>query len=221
LKVSVIVLARNEVDGIKINIPKIKQLNVDEIIVIDGNSSDGTFEESQKLGVKVFKQNSIGRGNAFREGLLHATGDILVYFSPDGNEDPQDIPKLVSKIEDGHDLVIASRFHKNSGSEDVTFIRKIANNLTTKVINILFNGNYTDACNGFRAIRKDMMKDLKTDAKWFEIEIQISMRALKKHFRIGEIPTFEYQRMSGISGLHLFSTGLRHGWYILKEFLIR
>ncbi|MHB8603117.1 MAG: glycosyltransferase family 2 protein [Nitrosotalea sp.] len=217
MKVSIIVLARNELKGIQETIPKLKQLPIDEIVVVDGNSTDGTFEECKKMGIKVIKQKSIGRGNAFREGLRNSTGDVLVFFSPDGNENPDDIPKLISKISEGYDLVIASRFSSQSGSADVTAVRKIANNLTTKVINTLFHGSYTDACNGFRVIKRSAMEKINTDAKWFEIEIQISMRCLKEGFKVTEIPTFEGERVAGGSNLNLFTTGLRHGWYILRE----
>ena len=218
MKTSLIVIAKNEIEGIRKLGPKLKQLQIDEIIVIDGNSTDGTFEECKKMGFKTIRQKSVGRGNAFREGLENSSGDILVFFSPDGNEDPDDISKLVLKIKEGFDLVIASRFGKNSKSEDVTAIRKVANNLTTNVINLLFRGSYTDACNGFRAIKKSVMQSINTDAKWFEIEIQISMRCLKKGYKIAEIPTYERERTGGSSNLNLFSTGIRHGWFILREF---
>lgn len=217
LRVSLIILTRNEAEGIRRLSPKLKELPVDEIVVVDGNSTDGTFEECKKLGFKVIRQKSIGRGNAFREGLRNSTGDVLVFFSPDGNENPDDIPKLISKISEGYDLVIASRFSSQSGSADVTVVRKLANNLTTKVINTLFHGSYTDACNGFRVIKRSAMEKINTDAKWFEIEIQISMRCLKEGLKVTEIPTFEGERMAGGSNLNLFTTGLRHGWYILRE----
>jgi glycosyltransferase involved in cell wall biosynthesis len=219
MKTSIVVLARNEIMGIKETIPKLTQLPVDEILVIDGNSTDGTFEECQKLGVKVIRQKSIGRGNAFKEGLNNSTGDLLVFFSPDGNENSDDIPKLISKISEGYDLVIESRFTPQSGSADVTTIRKLANDLTTKVINVLFHGSYTDACNGFRAIKRQAMEKINIDAKWFEAEIQISMRCLKEGLRVTEIPTFEGKRVAGGSNLNLFTTGLRHGWYILREYV--
>ena len=217
MKVSLIVLTRNELTGVKNILPKIPRDIINEIVVIDGNSTDGTYEECQKMNLEVIKQKSKGRGNAFREGLNNSKGDILIFFSPDGNENPEDIPRLITKISEGYDLVIASRLTKGGGSDDFTFLRKMLTMLVTKTINILFKGSYTDACNGFRAIKRSVLESIRTDATWHEIEIQISIRCLKRKCRISEIPTFEDRRIAGTSNLNLFTTGIRHMWYILKE----
>lgn len=217
MKTSLIIVARNELEGIRQITPIIKNHSLHEIIVIDGNSTDGTFEECKKMGLNVIRQKSIGRGNAFREGLENASGEILIFFSPDGNENHEDIPKLISKIMEGYDLVIGSRLMEGGGSLDFTPLRKFLTNLVTRTINLLYGANYTDACNGLRAIRRSTMKNIETDAVWHEIEIQISIRCIKRGYKVTEIPTFEGERIGGTVKLKLFSTGLRHGWYLLRE----
>lgn len=218
-KVSLIVLTYNERAGLEKMMPRIKRSWADEILVVDYNSKDGTVELAKKMGFKVIPQLIRGRGNAFRLGLEHAKGDILVYFSPDGNEIPEDIPKLVDKINEGYDMVIASRFSRLSKSEDATFIRRLGNNIFTSVINLLFRTKLTDAVNGFRAIRKSVMQDINTDARYFDIEIQMSMRCGKNGYKTAEIPTIEPKRIEGKGKLNTFVDGWRYTKLILREFL--
>ena len=65
---------------------------LDEVLVVDGGSTDGTLEFFESRGVRVIRQERRGRGEAFRLAAQHARNDRLVFFSPDGNEDPDDIP---------------------------------------------------------------------------------------------------------------------------------
>ena len=217
-KVSLIVLTYNERAGLEKIMPRVRRSWVDEILVVDYNSKDGTVELAKKMGLKVIPQLNKGRGNAFRIGMEHATGDILVYFSPDGNEIPEDIPKLIDKINEGYDMVIASRFSRLSKSEDATFIRRLGNNIFTFVINLFFRTKLTDAVNGFRAIKKEVMQDIDTDARYFDIEIQMSMRCGKKGYKIAEIPTVEPKRIEGKGKLNTFVDGWRYAKLILREF---
>jgi len=216
--VSLIVLTRNEKFGFEKIMPRVKRSWVDEILVVDYKSDDGTVELAKKFGFKVIQQEKKGRGNAFRLGMEQAKGDILVYFSPDGNEVPEDIPKLIKKINEGYDLVIASRFTKRSKSYDATLIRSFGNNFFTKAVNLLFGASFTDSINGFRAIRKYIMEDINTDAEHFEIEIQMSIRCAKKNYKICEIPTIEPKRLHGEGKLNTYVDGWRYTKLILREF---
>ena len=216
-KVSLIVLTYNEKEGLEKMMPLVKKSWADEVIIADYNSTDGTIESAKKMGFKVIQGKKKGRGNGFRDGLENATGDILVYFSPDGNELPEDIPKLVDKIKQGYDMVIASRFSKLSKSEDATLVRRIGNNMFTIIINLLFRTKLTDAVNGFRAIRTDVMKKINTDAENFEIELQMTARCAKKGYKITEIPTIEPKRIGGTAKLNTIIDGWRILKFVLKE----
>ena len=216
-KVSLVVLTRNEKEGLEKIMPRVKKEWVDEIIVVDGNSTDGTVELAEKMGLKVVQQAKMGRGNAFRLGLENANGNTLVYYSPDGNEVPEDIPKLIGKINEGHDMVIASRFSKLSKSEDATFVRLLGNKMFTVVINSLYGTKLTDALNGFRAIKTNVMKEIETTAEHFDIEIQMSMRCIKNGYKVDEIPTVEPNRIGGVAKLNTFVDGWRCTKFLVKE----
>ena len=216
--VSLIVLTLNEIDGMKTIMPQVDQGCVNEILVVDGGSTDGTVEEAKHQGLQVIRQEHPGRGEAFREGLRHTKGDILVFFSPDGNEDPQDIPVLVNKLTEGFDMVIASRFGPGFHSDDAGLVTRLGNRAFTIAINRLFGARVSDAVNGFRAITRDCMEALKTRAVHFEIEIEMTMKASRKGYSIGEIPTIERRRIGGRPKLNKVVDGIRYTRFVLEEF---
>lgn len=221
MKTSLIVLTLNELPGFKKIMPRVKKKWVDEILVVDGGSTDGTVEYARKKGYNVISQKNRGRGDAFRTGMENSKGDVLIYFSPDGNEEPEDIPKLIEKMKGGYDMAIASRFGPGSVSHDATFVRRIGNNFFTGFINVLFGLRLTDAVNGFRAITRKAMQDIRTDAVHFEIEIQMTMRCARKGFRVTEIPTTENRRVFGQGKLGTIVDGSRYLKTIIAEYLRR
>ncbi|MBI5229339.1 glycosyltransferase family 2 protein [Candidatus Micrarchaeota archaeon] len=220
MKTSLILLTWNEIEGCRAVVDKIPRNSVDEILVVDAGSTDGTTAFFKKRKIPVVIQKRKGRGDAFKEGLKNSTGDVLVFFSPDGNENPADIPKLVEGIKKGNDLVIASRFMKGSKSEDAGFVRGFGNNMFTFFVNLLFGAHVRDAVNGFRAIRRDKLERLNLSFKKFEIELEMTIRAAKLGYKIKEIPTFEAERIGGESKAKTLSTGWLYVKTILKELLL-
>ncbi len=142
IKSTLIILTRNEISGLKKLIKKIPFSSVDEYFAVDYNSTDGTVEFFKKNKIPIVKQKKPGRAEAFRIGAKKAKGDILIFFSPDGNENPADIPKLINILTKGYDLAIASRFKKGSKNEEdhkLLKFRKWANQGFTLLANILWN----------------------------------------------------------------------------------
>jgi glycosyltransferase involved in cell wall biosynthesis len=223
MKTTLIILTRNEIEGIRALFNAIPLDAVDECFAIDYRSSDGTTEFLKEKGIRVIAQEKAGRGEAFRMGIASATGDAVVFFSPDGNENPQDIPKLLSAIREGYDLAIASRFlpgSRNEESEQRLPLRAWANRAFTLLANLCFRGHLTDTINGFRAMRKQSFERLHLDAAGFAIEYQISIRAMKLRLRIKEIPTREGDRIGGQSTAHSIPTGLKVLRVLMREIWI-
>lgn len=217
---TLIILTRNEITGLKEIFKNIPLREIDECFVVDYRSTDGTREFLQKQKIKIIEQEKPGRAEAFRIGARKARGDIMVFFSPDGNENPKDIPLLIKKIAGGFDLVIASRFMKGARNEEddkVLKWRKWANFGFTYLANLFWGGNVSDSINGYRAIRKKSFEKLKLDAQGFAIEYQMTIRAMKQKLKIAEIPTVEGNRIGGISGSAAIPTGLMFIYYLLRE----
>ena len=104
-----------------------------EIIVVDGNSSDGTVEVARRVlpGVKAISQTRKGKGNALACGFAAATGDIIVMFDADGSADPAEIPAFVDALVAGADFAKGTRFAPGGGSDDITPAARLGNRAST------------------------------------------------------------------------------------------
>jgi len=219
MSTAVIVLTLDEIDGVKAIMPRVKKEWAEEIVFVDGGSKDGTIEEATRLGFKVIHQKNRGEGNACRIGVEQTKSDYILFFSPDGNDVPEDIPKVIQKIKEGNDIVHISRFGKTSISEDAGPLDRFGNHMFTFLVNVFFGGHLTDALNGFRIIKRDVMMDLKTDAQFLNIEQQICIRALKKKYKILEIDGKEPKRIGGTRKMRPLIVGAQLSGQIIKEFI--
>jgi glycosyltransferase involved in cell wall biosynthesis len=221
--VTLVLLTLNEIDGVGHVFPKLPLSAVDEVFVVDGGSTDGTLEFFAARGVRVIRQARRGRGEAFRLAAQHARNEWLVFFSPDGNEDPEDIPHLIDGLAAGYDMVIASRFMSGARSEDddkfLFASRRWGNLMFTGLVNLLFRGpRITDTINGYRAVTRTAFRRLAPDAQGYAIEFQMSMRALRLGLRVLEIPTEESARVGrGVSKLNAVPVGLTFLRLLLRE----
>ena len=210
---ALVLLTFNEAEALPKIFDRIPREGVDEFFAVDGGSLDGTAEFLRGRGVRVVGQPRRGRGVAFRVAVEESRADVLVFFSPDGNEDPQDIPRLFAEIERGADMAIASRMMVGAfNEEDVHWWRprKWVNQTFTLLANLFWNrGPYiTDTINGFRAVRREAFQKMGCDADGFVIEFQMSIKAMKKKLKVAEIPTREGARLGGRSTAESLPTGL-------------
>ncbi len=206
-KISVVAVNLNEehtIEQVLTNIPSY----IDEVLVIDGHSKDNSPIIAKKLGYPVLLQEGRGRGAAFKTGFRHAQGDIIVMLSTDGNERSGDIDKLVKKIQEGYDLVIATRFGTGK-SNDITPIRKIGNWGLTTFINFVSGLSLEDSQNGFRAIRREALDKMSITSDGFDIEAEMTVKAGKLKLKVAEIPTIEDERAFGESHLKTFRDGFK------------
>lgn len=208
MKTTLFIPTLNEIDGMKAIMPHVKKQWVDEILVLDGNSTDGTVEYAKSQGYRVVMQKSKGITNAYREALKIAKGDYIIAFSPDGNSLPEVIPELVRKIKEGYDMVIASRYMRGAASEDDDPITAFGNWMFTKLINICFGGNYTDTLVMFRAFKKDIVQKLHIDVPRAGMEPVLSIRCAKLKLKVAEIPASEPKRIGGKRKMNPLLNGL-------------
>lgn len=219
MTITLCILTLNEIEAMRSLIKSIPLREVDEVFVVDGGSTDGTIEFLKSSGLKVYVQKERGRGRGFIEGLSRATKDAVIFFSGDGNERAADITKVREKLEQGYDLVIASRFRKDSHSFDATWVRKLGNRFFTMLVNISLNQRLSDIFNGFRGIRRQAALELKLDAYYFNIELQMLMRAITHGLTIAEVSTIEDKRLGGKAKLRTCRDGYSNLRCFFKELL--
>lgn len=213
MKITLVICCKNEAHSLKSVIEKAK-LYVNEIIVIDGHSTDTSRIIAKQNGVKVFIDNGKGKGAGIQLGIQKTTSDIIVFMDADGSHKASDIPLLIQPITRGKaDLVIASRGKGGSDELHGEFektLRLIGSAIITQVINWRFYAHITDSQNGFRAIRTTVAKSLNLRENSFAIEQEMLMKALQKHYRVKEIASHELARTHGKSKIFLLSMWWRY-----------
>ncbi|NWK01798.1 glycosyltransferase family 2 protein [Marine Group I thaumarchaeote] len=219
MSITIIILTLDEIDGVSTIMPQINKNWAEEIVFVDGGSTDGTVEKAKELGFDVIHQKNKGEGNACRIGTDATQSDYIMFFSPDGNDLPEDIPKLIEKTKQGHDVVHISRFGKNSISNDANWFEYFGNKMFTFLVNSFFGGNYTDALNGFRIIKRTFWDELKTDAQYLNIEQQTCIRLAKRKIPIYEIESREPDRIGGERKMRPLTVGAQLSYQIIKEFI--
>src|SRR3989338_904785 len=136
MTVTLLIPTLNEVTGMRTIMPKVKREWVDQILVVDGQSTDGTIEVAREMGYDVVVQKKKGMRHAYMEALPYIKGDVLLTFSPDGNSIPELIPPCIEKMKQGYDMVIVSRYAKGAKSADDDAITGFGNWLFRTMINI-------------------------------------------------------------------------------------
>jgi len=215
-----VIMTRNE-EGNIADIIRTTKPFVDEIYVVDGHSTDRTGEIAEAEGAKVLLDNGKGKGDGIRTAIKKIDSDILVFIDADGSHDPQDIPKLVAPIKAGRaDMVVGSR--GRGGSDELhgdiqKLLRMIGSDIILIAINYRWKCHLTDSQNGFRAVRTKAARDLNLKENITTIEQEMTMKFLKKGYKIDEIPAHEYARKHGQSSIRLGKVWFRYIWSAVKN----
>jgi glycosyltransferase involved in cell wall biosynthesis len=192
---------------------------VDEVVVVDGRSTDDTERIARLLhpGVKVIHELTPGKGAALKAGLGAASGDYLISLDADGSMDGNRLEDFRDALDNGAEYVKGSRFAAGGGSADITRFRRIGDSGICFLMLVLFGARYTDASYGYFAVRADRFDHLGIDSNGFETEIIMNIRAHRAGLKIAEVPCFEGNRISGNSNLSAFKDGFRIAGYIVRE----
>ncbi len=216
-RVVAVICARNEAPSIGPIIQGSLQ-RVDEVLVLDAHSTDGTPDIARNLGATVVQDEAPGKGAAIRQAIRIAHADILVFLDADGSHDPADIPRLLEPLlSDRADMVIGSRVE--GGSDELLsihhFFRRVGSWIIRASVNRHFRVRLTDIQNGFRAARLSILRDLDLREDIFTIEQEMTIKALRRGYRIINVPAREYERKHGRSRISV----PRHGWRYVVSWL--
>lgn len=226
MKVSLCLLTFNELEGCKLDLPKIKKIskNFDEIYAIDGGSIDGTVEFLKKNKIPVYIQPVKGLNQACHFAVTKCKTDAIIFFHPKGTIPVEDTLKFRPLFEKGYDFVIGSRVIKGArNDEDSKFLKPrkwFVIFLAIIAAALFYRGNRVlwDVLHGFRGVTKKGYKkmDLKDEGK-VTIDIEMVVRSYKKHIRSIEFPTKERARLAGVTHFKAWPTGKEIIKYIFRE----
>ncbi len=195
----------------------------DEMLVVDGHSTDDTRKIALELGARVELDGGRGKGDGIRTAIAKANGDVLVFIDADGSHEPSDIPKLLAPIlRDEADLVVGSRGRGGSDEAFGTiadFVRNTGGHLILLAINYRFGVRLTDSQNGFRAIRTEVARALGLEENLTTIEQEMLIKCLKLGYRVAEVPSHEYRRRYGRSRIVVWKVWHIYVWSLLRYLL--
>ena len=219
MKFSLVIHTLNEIEGCKIIIPRINKDLFDEIIVIDGGSTDGTIDFLKSHNLKIVHQNKKyskfeitflkkNLTDAYLLGIEHSRNDYVVMpFTPDVNMIPGELPNLLEKVREGYEMVIVSRYKDGAKSHDDTLISGFGNWMFTKLVNIFFGGKFTDLLGGFRCWNKNLLEKFNINIR-ISIHTQLAIGCIRNNVPYAEIGADEPKRIGGVSQLNPIINGL-------------
>jgi glycosyltransferase involved in cell wall biosynthesis len=213
-KISIVIPAKNEAENLKGFLPRLMSVMPSaECIVVNDGSTDDTVDicEQHKV-IVVTHPYSKGNGAAIKTGAKKATGDVIVFLDGDGQHKPEDIPRLLEKLETGYDMVVGARDKKSQADS----FRAIANGVYNSLSSAITGHKIQDLTSGFRAVRAEKFKEfLFLLPNGFSYPTTCTMAFFRAGYSVGYLPIQTEQRL-GQSHISLFKDGIRFLLIIFK-----
>lgn len=195
----------------------------DRVLVVDGGSSDGTTGIVRGLGFRVIAQRGRGLGDAILTGVSHSDGDVIVTFDADGAHNGAHLIKMLEKLDQGYDMVVASRYSnapesigafspRRKSTEPGGLIRGFGNRLFTWLCRVLFHVPLWDVLNGCKAFRRRVFETVHLERSGQEYDLEVVIKAQAARFRLADVPIDQAARAGGVSKLSV----IRHGALMLS-----
>lgn len=200
LRITLIIPALNEADAIGPLLAEVDRSLVDDVVVADNGSSDGTAAVAAAQGAQVVHEARRGYGSACLRAVAEArAADVLVFMDADGSDDPREIHALLTGLEDaGADLAIGSRVLGTAEAGALTPVQKFGNALTCRLVSWFWNVRYTDL-GPFRAIHKPAYDRLNMSDPDFGWTVEMQVKAAQQGMSVTEVPVSCRVRRAGQS----------------------
>lgn len=224
MKLSILIPVFNERSTIELLLKRVEAAPYEkEIILVDDASTDGTREILERLArdhrnqvrLLLHPQNR-GKGAAIRTAIEQVTGDIVIIQDADLEYDPQDYPRLLEPILDGHaDVVFGNRFH--GGPHRVLYFwHYLGNRFLTNLCNMVTNLNLSDMEVGYKVFRTEVLQHLSLKSDRFGIEPELTVKVAKLGYRVYEVPIAYYGRTYAEGKKITWKDGIAALYYIVR-----
>jgi glycosyltransferase involved in cell wall biosynthesis len=223
VRLTLCLLTWNEMAGCQQDVPRLERERFDEVYAIDGGSTDGTVEYLQSQGVPVYRQDKPGYNNAYFSAFHRCHTDALVLFHPKGTIDPRVALEFRRHLEDGYDLVVASRIIAGARNEEDDRLVKprkwfvMALALTARVMWMREGTMIWDVLHGCRAMRREAFFAIDPLPDCLSIDMEMVVRSYRKRLKRIEFPVQERRRTYGETHFPALPSGLRVLQYLAQE----
>jgi len=214
--ISLVVPCYNEEKGIAITLSDVPEL-VDEIVVVDNNSSDRTSEVARSYGARVVLETTQGYGAAYKAGFRAATGDIIVTMDGDGTYSRSFIPVLLEVMFDEDiDFITCDRTgFKSEGSG--TFTRVLGNWILSVVQTVLFGKAIADSQSGMWMFKRRILEDIELTSDGMALSEELKIEAVvHPDVSTGELPVY-YKARVGDSKLNVWVDGFNNLLFLFRK----
>ena len=206
--VSLVIATYNEEECIKYVLDELQQFDLGEIIIVDGNSTDNTKAIAETYNVKFISQSKNGWGSAVKEGINLTTLPFVTYMDGDGSYNPKALIEM-RNLMNSNDAVFCSRYKDGAKSSDDTPIRALGNKIFTKLVQLLFGPNISDALFFYPMFKKTILKDVNLDSDDFTLCLELPVKVHKNRLDYIEILSIERKRYAGVTKVNAFFDGLQ------------
>jgi glycosyltransferase involved in cell wall biosynthesis len=228
MKTTILIMVLDEIQCLPIIMPQIDRKWADQILVVDGGSTDGSIEWCKENNWPVYEQKRKGIRFGYIESIPLCIGDVILTMSPDGNCDVSKIPAMIAVAKGGFDLTVGSRY-LNSKSDDDDLLTGFGNLCFRELVYYLYGGHLTDPMVIYRAFRKELFYELELHKEEtyslyerlfhtvISIEPIMTVRAIKAKKLIMEIGVGEPARIGGTRKLQIWRWGAAYLTQIIRE----
>jgi glycosyltransferase involved in cell wall biosynthesis len=203
---TLVIPAKYEVGTLPIVLKELEKYNVKKTIVIPKYDKK-TLEAIKSFDCNIVQQNGEGFGSAIIEGINTVKTKYLCIFNADGSFDPKYLYEMISLLEGENDFVFNTRYEKNGGSDDDTFLTYMGNKFFTTLCRVLFGLNISDVLFTYVMGKTEAFNHLKLKNKDFTFCIELPVKAKFNQFRSIALPSHERSRISGRKKVNEFKDG--------------
>jgi glycosyltransferase involved in cell wall biosynthesis len=207
--VSVVIPTLNEAGNIRELLSTINEelAYPKEIIVVDGNSTDGTLEIVKDSNCRLIIEPRRGYGVALRTGMKHAKGDVVIMVDGDGTYEMKHVNRLLQKmVETDAEMCLATRMY--DPNKAMGLMNFVGNKIITFCFNMLYKQNLSDTQSGFRAISHSAIEKIDFQETDMAFATEMLIKFAKKGFRMVEVPSVYKTRKYGKTKLKPFNAGI-------------
>ena len=217
---TLVIPAKYEASTLPIVLKELEKFNVKKVIVIPKYDSE-TLEATKNFNCEIVHQKGEGFGSALIEGIETVKTKFLCIFNADGSFDPKYLEEMITLLENGNDFVFNTRYEKNSGSDDDTFLTYVGNKFFTYFCKVLFKLNISDVLFTYVMGKTDAFNHLDLKNKDFTFCIELPVKAKFNDFTSISLPSYERSRISGKKKVNEFKDGFLILISILKFFVTK